>query len=1308
MKILRLELFGFKSFKDKTIISFDQLITAIVGSNGCGKSNVIDALYWVMGDMSAKHLRGTKMSDVIFGGSRDHAPLDMAEVSLVLERDPEKDPELPTQFQVNNEIKITRRYFRSGDTEYLINNIQCRLRDIQEFFMDTGVGVKAYSIIEQGAIARLVTQKPEDRRTVIEEVAGIMKFKARKAETERKIANSRANLTRIDDILKDLRKSLSTLKAQATKAEKYRSYSDELRALELRLASREWMTRTGDKIEAAQVVEKLRTEVSSNENALEELKARLEESELNLVEMETELDQSRITTREAEVQVKELEGRMGSLNTRKDSLREQVDAHELSLEEIATRSTTLESELTEIVEEVERLSLKNEDAFIQVEARIEAVSIDKEASQRISEELQLRRKDLHEIELSQTRLTQEIQGFQNSLSNLNKRKEVVETQLTSVQSEIQGKESAKTETLTALEEAFSTRTDLEELKNQVDTDLSDLENKRTELTQIRDTVREDLTVVRVRKEQLEALDKNLEGVEASSRALALHLREQGVEDSLLLDAINVPSTFEKAVESALGHNLERVKTQSFYEIEDLKAFIESNDEIKSQAAHFWIPGISAQNSRASRTDLSLDSMFVSDGFDSQLTQNSIPPEGSHTPTFNSSFSHWAVQISESTSEITSESDDSLRAATQHFSERPGPDGMLERTTEDLSKDFEATTSAPRLKTLRDYLLSRSDVIGPMNEVLKNEGTTQDWLVLVEDFWLVRSRESFAAILKDVDALPVNLVSLDGDVLWKTGFMDLAPLSTSESVQNTSLVKRKREIQELRVQEGTLQEELASAQQFLDDCQNSWNQAKTKFRELTAQLAALNPDVENLSTLLRQDEATLARLHEKVSMLTAERKNIEIEMASISGRIEILVADLESSEDNKTAAEERAAESLEELDRINSELKTKELELSNLQSEHRQTERDLSAAETKRATLEHERNTSNHRKGVIEEQLIEIDAEIRNCVQDIEAKLEEISIQTERFQQAQLVESELLQKFQLAKSALKEDEIAFDTKNRETQRISNDIRDLQQQMAIHDVELKNLSQKLADQYHIQIESLTEEQLREVSTPLDTEELADPAAARAQADALRQKIDRLGKINMVAVEEFDEKSQRFEFLFIQRQDVFDGVQQLEDAIDRIDRESRERFSEAYNAVNQAFKDTFPILFGGGTAELRLTDPDNLLETGVEIVAQPPGKKLQSVTLLSGGEKALTAVSLIFGIFSIKPSPFCVLDEVDAPLDDANVGRFNQQIRKMSETSQIIMITHHKHTMESADALFGVTMENPGVSKVASVELGELKVK
>ncbi len=1297
MKILRLELFGFKSFKDKTIISFDQLITAIVGSNGCGKSNVIDALYWVMGDMSAKHLRGTKMSDVIFSGSRDHAPLDLAEVSLVLERDPNKDPELPTQFQVNNEIKITRRYYRSGDTEYLINNIQCRLRDIQEFFMDTGVGVKAYSIIEQGAIARLVTQKPEERRTVIEEVAGIMKFKARKAETERKIANSRANLQRIDDILKDLRKSLSSLKAQATKAEKYRSYSDELKTLELRLASREWMTRTGDKIEAAQVVEKLKTEVSSNENALEELQLKLENSEAALLDMEGALDLSRATTREAEVQVKELEGRMGSLNTRKDSLREQIESHENSLEEISTRSLTLQEELVQVLADVEELTHKNEAAFADIESRIEALNVDKAQNHQIAEELQNYRKDLHEIELGQTRLTQEIQGLQNTLVNLNKRKNTLDSQLGSVQEEILSKEETKGETLSALEDAFSTRSDLEVLKNDVDADLSSLETKRVELTHIRDDVREQLTVVRVQKEHLEALDKNLEGIDASSKALALHLREQGVQDSLLVDSISVPPTFEKAVESALGRNLERVKTQSFFEIEDLRNFIASNDEIKTQASHFWIPGLSAQNSQASRTEVSLDNTFIS------LSISESETSSSDNNTFANSYSHWAMS---NDNQIDNQFNSQVPVV--HFSEKPGPDGLLERVDEDLARNFEAATNAPRLQSLRDYLLSRSDVIGPMNEVLKTESENQDWLPLVQDFWLVRNREAFALILQEVDHLPINLVSLDGDVLWKSGFIDLAPLAVGEGLQNPSLVKRKREIQELRKQELTLTEEFESAQRFLDDCQNSLNHAKSQFRELTAKLAALNPDVENLSTLLRQDEATLARLHEKLNILSQERANIEIESSELSAKVETLVANLERSEESKTQAELKVTECHSKLEEAIESLKEKESELSDLQIAHRQLGKDLSGAETKRATLEHERDSSNHRKRVIEEQLVEIDDEIRRCVKYIEAKLEEISQQTIKFEEAQSIETDLLQKFQLAKTNLKEDEIAFDKKNRETLRLASDIKDLQQQMAIHDVELKNLAQKLADQYHIQIDKLSDEELREVSTPLDTEEMADPQAARAHADALRQKIDRLGKINMVAVEEFDEKSQRYEFLFIQRQDVFDGVQQLEDAIDRIDRESRERFSEAYNAVNKAFQDTFPILFGGGNAELRLTNPDNLLETGVEIVAQPPGKKLQSVTLLSGGEKALTAVSLIFGIFSIKPSPFCVLDEVDAPLDDANVGRFNQQIRKMSATSQIIMITHHKHTMESADALFGVTMENPGISKVASVELGELKTK
>jgi chromosome segregation protein len=1308
VKILRLELFGFKSFKDKTIIAFDQPITAIVGSNGCGKSNVIDALYWVMGDMSAKHLRGTHMSDVIFSGSRDHAPLDLAEVTLVLERDPATDPELPAQFQASNEIQITRRYYRSGETEYLINRVPCRLRDIQEFFMDTGLGAKAYSIIEQGAISRLVTQKPEERRAVIEEVAGIMKFKARKAETERKLANSRTNLDRIDDILKDLKKSLATLKAQATKAEKFRSYSEELKALELRLVSREWLTRTGDKFEAATVVERLRFQVGENETQLETLRIQLEESELGLTQMEEELGVARHNTRNAEIQLKELEGRMGSLNTRKDSLREQVEGHEVTLESLRARESALESELAAALAQIETLNGQAEETLARLEASVAELQDIKEGSEQYRSQLQTARRSLHDIELKQTRLTQEIQGLQKTLAQLANRKGSLETQIESVAQEIASKEDTKQSTLTALEAAFSTRSDLEAAKNEVDAELLRLETQRAEFSQNRDRVREELTVVRVRKEQLEALDQNLEGIDASSKALALHLREKGLEESLLLDSVKVPGTFEKAVEAALGQNLQRVAASSFTEIEDLQHFLanSSADEAKTQKSRFWIPGLSVQNSQNGASGASLENVFMA-----VPEQNAgLASDDIIAPSVENGF--WA-QIPSAAEAFGDEDPSGASFSSSPFgqfpehSEVPGPDGLVAQTS--AAPAFEMQ-KLPKLQSVRDYLLSRSDVIGPMRDVLVSEEVSADapWLCLLEDFWIVRDRKAFQEIAFDLETLPMNLVSLEGDILWKEGFLDLAAIEVNEATASASLVHRKREIKELRDQVAALENDYVCAQSLLDDCMQSYNHAKAQFRELTARLAALNPDVENLSHLLRQDEAALARLLEKTSLLSADLTRADQEMTEVSARLEQLVAELEGTDDERHLAETSVHELMAQLETRLEEQRTREVAHSELQSAQRQLERELGTAETRRATLEHEKSSSEARKVQIEERLVEIEQDIRNCVAEIEKRLEEITIQQSSFESAQAIELDLNENVQTSKAQLKEIENTFDAKNRENQRIVSDIRDLQQQLAIHDVELKNLSQKLMEQYNIVIEQLSEEQLAEMSTPLDTEEMADPETARERADQLRRRIENLGKINMVAVEEFDEKSKRYEFLFIQRQDVFDGIKQLEAAIERIDRESRERFSEAFVAVNQAFQKTFPVLFGGGMGELRLTNPDNLLETGVEIVAQPPGKKLQSVTLLSGGEKALTAVSLIFGIFSIKPSPFCVLDEVDAPLDDANVGRFNKQIRSMSDTSQIIMITHHKQTMDHADALFGVTMEQPGVSKVASVRLGELKAK
>jgi chromosome segregation protein len=1268
VKILRLELFGFKSFKDKTIVAFNQPITAIVGSNGCGKSNVIDALYWVMGDMSAKHLRGTHMSDVIFSGSKDTKALDMAEVTLVLERDPDKDPELPPQFQVSNEIQITRRYYRSGETEYFINKIPCRLRDIQEFFMDTGVGVKAYAIIEQGAIARLVTQKPEERRSIIEEVAGIMKFKARKAETERKVANSKSNLQRIDDILKDLRKNLSNLKAQATKAERFRTLSDELRSLEIRLASQEWLERMGDKTQALLSSAEYEERHARAQEELESIQSTILKAEERLHVLEDELNQGRARTREAELSLKDLEARVGTLNTRKDGLREQTEANEGTLQNLEERRgqldeeiLTLETQLALLHERAQILSTESgqaEQAAAEIRSHAEV----------LRQQVSAARQNLHKAEIEQTRLTQEIQNLQKNMAQLSSRKDSLGAQLGNIADEILAKEAEKASTMGQLEQAFSTRSDLESAKHTLDQELHHLENRRNDLQAARDSIREELTVVRVRKEQMEALDRNLEGIDASSKTLALHLREKGLEESLLLDAVKVPSLFEKAVEAAFGHNLQRVVAGSFVDLEDLRSVLahSSTHEAKSSRSRYWIPGLSVQHAAASRNSgPSMDKSYIN------LGGSDLPPEDAFVPA--------------------------------SFSEVPGPDGLI-------SYQVEATPEQDLAKvtTVREWLLEQPEVIGPMREILVSADVDANapWLALLENFWVVRSREAFSKIVQTLDGLPIGLVSLDGDVLSPEGFVDLAPVEATEGQSNYGLVQRKREIKELRAREQEIEHSLQTAQQFFDDCLRSYQDAKNTFRDLTAKLAALNPDVEKLSTLLRRDEAYLARLLEKRELLTQDLIRIESDVQEISAKLEDLVVRLQSLDEQK----EQAAMAVEDVQlqlqgRID-EQKAAEALLASVQQQYRNVDRELAQGQTRKAGLERELQVSSARAEELIARTQEIDTELRAIVDEIEIKLGEIQEQDKVFQDAHKVQEELAESVRTERASLREVQSRQEELNRDVQKLVSNLKDLQQRLAIQDVEMKNLSAQIRTQYQLFLDSMSEQELRDLSQPGDLEEMADPEAGKRRLEGLRKKIDNLGKINMVAVEEFEELSKRYEFLFIQRQDVFEGIQQLEAAIAKIDRESRERFAEAFMAVNESFQKTFPVLFGGGNAELRLTDPDNLLETGVEIVAQPPGKKLQSVTLLSGGEKALTAVALIFGIFAIKPSPFCVLDEVDAPLDDANVGRFNQQIRGMSETSQIIMITHRKQTMERADALFGVTMEQPGISKVSSVELGGLK--
>jgi chromosome segregation protein len=616
-------------------------------------------------------------------------------------------------------------------------------------------------------------------------------------------------------------------------------------------------------------------------------------------------------------------------------------------------------------------------------------------------------------------------------------------------------------------------------------------------------------------------------------------------------------------------------------------------------------------------------------------------------------------------------------------------------------------SAQTLQSVAQYLESREDVIGELSRVVCDPSTARpNWAPLLDGFYLVRSRDSFSSIVKDLGMIPTHLVSLEGDVLWSNGCLDLAAIESSEAQQVSGLIQRKRLISELKGEETTLQEQLFEAQAKLEMLQTAFSQAKEKFRQLAGRLASLNPDVERHTLFLRQVEAQVARLQEKEELLKGEIAEIGTQSASLEQRSQELAESLASSQLERQSREEDFERHSIELREAEQQLRESAVLVDQTRAQTKSLDRQIADLENKRSALAQEKLLTQARLEQLQGEIQGLDLQLV----ELRTKIEENSlVQNSKrlsLNQAESEETESSEKLLAERQQARTSQALVDQVNSEVQKLFTELAELEQNLAVHEVELKNLSERIEASYQIKLADLSDEQLKDFAQAPTLEEIMDPESGKRRAQQIRNRIDNLGKINMVAVEEFEELRKRYEYIFIQREDLSEGLRQLRDAIDRIDRESKERFAQAFQAVNEAFQKTFPILFGGGNAELRLTDPTNLLETGVDIVAQPPGKKLQSISLLSGGEKALTAVSLIFGIFSIKPSPFCVLDEVDAPLDDANVGRFNKAVREITQTSQVIMITHHKKTMESCDSLYGVTMEQPGISKLASVRIAQLK--
>jgi len=1177
LRIKRLELLGFKSFKDRTVISFDEGITGIVGPNGCGKSNIVDALVWVMGEMSAKHLRGASMEDVIFAGSQDYAPMGMAEVSLTLEND---GGAFPVKYLNHSEVMITRRLHRGGETEYFINKEPCRLKDIHEIFMDTGAGSKGFSIIEQGKIGQIITSKPTERRTIIEEAAGITKFKARKKESERKLKSTDQNLVRLSDIIRELKRQLDSLERQAQKAERYKKLKTELRDVEL------WQSST-EIAEGQEKHEALQTELTQGQDEKQSLI-----SEVATLEASIEKERSQTIEQEKELEVKQEEFKAFSDRV----LNEENEIRELSFEiEQTKRSSEIKGSVFE--QSMSRLSVVQEEKnefqekfdFIDTEFTTldenfktleESYSVHKNAIEEKEELLTKARKSQLEVEQGLIHVQASTEGLKDKMEDL--------------QSSILGQTEQKDE----IEEGFKTlakrfkelstsyesekQMKLEFLKDSesMEARLKELKVSEEELLRTREEEQAIYSKDLSKLESLKELQDQFEGYQEGVRQLLLERKEKGIDEPgrPLSDLISIPEGFEQSLETCLGDGL-----QGLFGVSSL-------DEISTSLS------VLSEGEKKSRAQF-----FVNEF-------------------------------------VTASANSSLKNLSQF-----------------LDKPNQALES----------ILSMFYLVEDLNEaksVFQND----------HGFCITKNGE---------------LVSSLGQVFVGAQSEGSGLLVRKQQIEHLTkeVAQRKTVIDEQDKKKKSFKEQIQQAEIDLKEAQNKDNEQEFRVFELKKDLerseyekAKAEKELDKVLTVVQETEAKILELNEKNEGLTSRATELS---------------------EQKVELEEQTAKLDDELVEFKSQYQGLQEEVTEKKVQHASMSSELSSLKERLSTLE-------VREAELLTEIEALKAESEDSESFITSNSSELSNR-----KAQL-ESDIEKRHEMerALASLRDDFEKLTHSEREmsdrlgelkikSSKVESTVSEAQIKLEQVQENLQTLVNQMFDKYSV---DLTED----FKNHLDTFQDSERKELEFKVRDLKDKISRMGEVNVAALTEFDDVKTRYEFLTEQEKDLLKAKSQLERVIVRIDKICSTRFRETFEAVNERFKRVFPVLFGGGEAKLILIEPeDETKDMGIDIEAKPPGKKAQNVSLLSGGEKALTAVSLIFSIFLVKPSPYCLLDEVDAPLDDANVFRFNDLVKEMAKRSQIIIVTHNKNTMAVNNKLYGVTQEERGVSKMVSVDLNQV---
>ncbi len=1214
MRIKRLEIQGFKSFKDKTVIYFDRPITGIVGPNGSGKSNIVDAFFWVMGEQSYKHIRSSGSDDIIFKGSSKYQPLGMAEATLVLEQDvvdTENSPMGASSTEEGSvsvkkrEISVTRRVYRSGEGEYFINGVQARLKDIHELFLDTGAGAKGYSVIEQGQIDKVVNSKPEDRRLIIEDAAGIAKYKARKKESLKKLEGANQNLARINDVLAEIDRSLSSLERQAQKARRYKEYRSELLEKETAWGRRKFqvLNRQFGKIE---------NDRAGLDHLLVGLRAELSQCELDLETRRVEqLNDSKL--------VEQLQAAVENYST---DLTHHQSALELSRkrqEDLNRQLVQLGSEKEQIEETLaqyrESVAAKNED-FSGLDGKVEALSAQvgelaskvtalRDAHDTNKREAEANRREFVELTEKTSQSYSKIATFEERIQGAEARLQALQAQEQEVLAELEIQRQELVSIAEKLEERTRARDLARSALEEKKAELSATESGTKTLRSDRDRALKELTSLSSRLKSLEELEKAREGMANGPKKILEWSSENGSPFAVLSDFIEVETGYESAVEAVLGHAFERLYAQDASAAFSALQFLRENDA-GSAAIQIAIPSAEFKE-KANYNPLHKFVRLVS-------------PEGY--------------------------SAESSRA--------------VHRLIEVLVSSVEVLEDVPAVSDIRTY---------------QAEG--------------------------------ISFVTRNG--IWFDSNQGVLFGGNAESDQAGSLLARKRVIQELKG-------EVAAAETKHLELENLLSAAGAKLESLQSDVQLLSQgrsDLEvEVNTLEReksQIERKVAEVERSSQRFSGDRDQIEEQIRASRGNIEELQSALAEMAERKSGIEVWIKDHEEALSMKDEELRQSETTLqdvriqeasererkNSLKKELETEQRFLQDRDRRLSEVDRLLETFGQDRSQYSDGDQEHESEIHRLSRLLSEKREELSLLKERFEQSNSQVTSGMER-------IKELHKLGDEKTQALTQLSIDIERVVS-------ELGHLKANMEEKYGVGC--LEEAQgldiQEEMKDPVVTIEMSEEEEKVLHADVeeLREKIRRLGEVNTMAVEEYETMQKRHEHLFKEKADLETSMQNLNEAIEHINKTSEERFQKAFEAIASRFEKLFPIIFGGGQAQLSLVYPEgstDILDAGVDILAQPPGKKISNMTLLSGGEKALTALSLIFAIFMVKPSPFCILDEVDAPLDDSNIGKFNALVREMSVKSQFILVTHNKKTMELNDALYGVTMEEPGVSRMVSIQL------